>query len=130
MNIRPLVLGLTLSTAMLVAGCNNQNDGTNPDDMNSTGMNGTGDTSAAAADAANSVGAEIDDGVITTKVKSALLADDTVKGLDINVDTAQGVVRLSGAVDSQTQVDMATQIAKGVEGVKDVQSELTVNQQQ
>ena len=130
MNIRPLVLGLTLSTAMLVAGCNNQNDGTNPDDMNSTGMNGTGDTSAAAADAANSVGAEIDDGVITTKVKSALLADDTVKGLDINVDTAQGVVRLSGAVDSQAQVDMATQIAKGVEGVKDVQSELTVNQQQ
>jgi hyperosmotically inducible protein len=115
---------------MLVAGCNNQNDGTNPDDMNSTGMNGTGDTSAAAADAANSVGAEIDDGVITTKVKSALLADDTVKGLDINVDTAQGVVRLSGAVDSQAQVDMATQIAKGVEGVKDVQSELTVNQQQ
>ena len=130
MNIRPLVLGLTLSTAMLVAGCNNQNDGTNPDDMNSTGMNGTGDTSAAAADATNSVGAEIDDGVITTKVKSALLADDTVKGLDINVDTAQGVVRLSGAVDSQTQVDMATQIAKGVEGVKDVQSEFTVNQQQ
>ena len=130
MNIRPLVLGLTLSTAMLVAGCNNQNDGTNPDDMNSTGMNGTGDTSAAAADAANSVGAEIDDGVITTKVKSALLADDTVKGLDINVDTAQGVVRLSGAVDSQAQVDMATQIAKGVEAVKDVQSELTVNQQQ
>ena len=130
MNIRPLVLGLTLSTAMLVAGCNNQNDGTNPDDMNSTGMNGTGDTSAAAADAANSVGAEIDDGVITTKVKSALLADDTVKGLDIIVDTAQGVVRLSGAVDSQAQVDMATQIAKGVEGVKDVQSELTVNQQQ
>ena len=130
MNIRPLVLGLTLSTAMLVAGCNNQNDGTNPDDMNSTGMNGTGDTSAAAADAANSVGAEIDDGVITTKVKSALLADDTVKGLDINVDTAQGMVRLSGAVDSQAQVDMATQIAKGVEGVKDVQNELTVNQQQ
>ena len=40
MNIRPLVLGLTLSTAMLVAGCNNQNDGTNPDDMNSTGMKG------------------------------------------------------------------------------------------
>lgn len=130
MNIRPLVLGLTLSTAMLVAGCNNQNDGTNPDDMNSTGMNGTGDMSAATADAANSVGAEVDDGVITTKVKSALLADDTVKGLDINVDTAQGMVRLSGAVDSQAQVDMATQIAKGVEGVKDVQNELTVNQQQ
>ena len=133
MKIRPLALGLTLSAAMLLVGCNNQ-DGTNPDDMSGDVTNemsgAANDMSAAANDAQNDVGAEIDDGVITTKVKSALLADDTVKGLDINVDTAQGMVRLSGAVDSQAQVDMATQIAKGVEGVKDVQNELTVNQQQ
>ena len=132
MKIRPLALGLTLSAAMLLAGCNNQ-DG-DPNDMGSNvtnEMNGAAnDMSAAANDAQNEVGAQIDDGVITTKVKSALLADDTVKGLDINVDTNQGMVRLSGAVDSQAQVDMATQIAKSVEGVKDVQNELTVNQQQ
>lgn len=132
MKIRPLALGLTLSAAMLLAGCNNQ-DG-DPNDMGSNvtnEMNGAAnDMSAAANDAQNEVGAQIDDGVITTKVKSALLADDTVKGLDINVDTNQGTVRLSGAVDSQAQVDMATQIAKSVEGVQDVQSELTVNQQQ
>ena len=132
MKIRPLALGLTLSAAMLLAGCNNQ-DG-DPNDMGSNvtnEMNGAAnDMSAAANDAQNEVGAQIDDGVITTKVKSALLADDTVKGLDINVDTNQCTVRLSGAVDSQAQVDMATQIAKSVEGVQDVQSELTVNQQQ
>lgn len=132
MKIRPLALGLTLSAAMLLAGCNNQ-DG-DPNDMGSNvtnEMNGAAnDMSAAANDAQNEVGAQIDDGVITTKVKSALLADDTVKGLDINVDTSQGTVRLSGAVDSQAQIDMATQIAKSVEGVQDVQSELTVNQQQ
>ena len=132
MKIRPLALGLTLSAAMLLAGCNNQ-DG-DPNDMGSNVTNemtgAANDMSAAANDAQNEVGAQIDDGVITTKVKSALLADATVKGLDINVDTNQGTVRLSGAVDSQAQVDMATQIAKSVEGVQDVQSELTVNQQQ
>jgi hyperosmotically inducible protein len=141
MNIRPIVLGITLTTAMLVAGCNQNDDAGNADDMN-TGVTGTEtmpppadgaavnstdmDTSAGVDQTVDNVSTEIDDGVITTKVKSALLADDTVKGLDINVDTTQGTVRLSGAVDSQTQIDMAMQIAKGVEGVKDVQNELTV----
>ncbi|HEX5539803.1 MAG TPA: BON domain-containing protein [Methylophilaceae bacterium] len=140
MKMRPLILGLTLSAAVLVVGCNkNNNEAANPDEMNGTGtsteMNGTGTGTdmntppAAPAGDSQTMGDKVDDGVITTKVKSALLADDTVKGLDINVDTAQGVVSLSGTVDSQTQIDMATQIAKGVEGVKDVQNQLTVKQQ-
>jgi hyperosmotically inducible protein len=124
MKLRPLTIGITF-VAMLLAGCNNQGDGTDPNTM---GGDITNDMSGAANDAQDAAGSAIDDGVITTKVKSALLADDTVKGLDINVDTAQGVVRLSGMVDSQAQVDMATQIARSVEGVQDVQSELTVNQ--
>ena len=41
------------------------------------------------------VGMEIDDTVITTKVKSALLNDQTVKGIDIKVATRKGVVLLS-----------------------------------
>ena len=72
------------------------------------------------------VGAAIDDSVITTKVKSALLADATVKGMDIKVETHQGVAQLSGFVDSQAQVDRAVQIARGVEGVKDVENKMTV----
>ena len=57
-------------------------------------------------------GTEIDDSAITTKVKSALLADDIVKGLDIQVETSKGEVQLSGFVDSQDQIDRAVTIAK------------------
>lgn len=133
MKVHPLILGVTLATAVLVVGCNKQNnDAANPDEMNgtsSTEMNTPAtDMNTPAATDNQTVGEQVDDGVITTKVKSALLADDTVKGLDINVDTAQGMVSLNGVVDSQAQIDMATQIAKSVEGVKDVQNNLTVKQ--
>lgn len=126
MKIHPLILGVTLAATVLVVGCNKQNnDAANPDEMNSTSST---EMNAPAAGDNQTVGEQVDDGVITTKVKSALLADDTVKGLDINVETAQGMVSLNGVVDSQAQVDMAAQIAKGVEGVKDVQNNLTVKQ--
>lgn len=132
MKIHSLVLGATITAAMLVAGCDKNETATTDEmnsgvEMNSTDMNAT-EMPAPTADADTTVGTEIDDGVITTKVKSALLADDTVKGLDIDVDTTQGTVRLSGMVDSQTQIDMAVQIAQGVEGVSNVQNELTVKQ--
>lgn len=143
MKIRTMILGATMTTAVLLVGCNQGNDADTADEMN-TGVTGTetmpppADSAAVTTDPADmnapagvdqtmeNAGNEIDDGMITTKVKTALLADDTVKGLDINVDTSQGTVRLSGAVENQTQIDMAMQIAKGVEGVKDVQNELTV----
>ena len=62
----------------------------------------------------------IDDTWITTKVKSSLLADSDVAGLDINVDTLNGVVTLRGEVDSQAQIDEATRIARDIEGVTNV----------
>jgi hyperosmotically inducible protein len=72
------------------------------------------------------VGEKIDDGVITTKVKAALLADSGVKSSDISVVTRDGVVQLSGFVDNQTQIDRATEVARGVEGVKNVTNEMSV----
>lgn len=57
---------------------------------------------------------------ITTKVKSSLLADSDVAGLDVEVETVNGVVHLRGTVDSQTQVDRATEIARDIEGVTNV----------
>jgi len=67
---------------------------------------------------ASSVGTRIDDGIITAKVKSALLADPDVKGFDVKVESRNGEVMLSGFVANQSQVDRAMQIARGVEGVK------------
>ena len=64
----------------------------------------------------------IDDTWITTKVKSSLLADSDVAGLDVEVETVNGVVTLSGQVDEQSQIDHATRIARDIEGVTDVQT--------
>ncbi|MFC7297231.1 BON domain-containing protein [Herminiimonas aquatilis] len=71
-------------------------------------------------------GSVVDDTVITTKVKTALLADSDVKGLDVNVDTSQAVVTLSGAVNNQTQIDRAGKLATDVAGVKSVINNLTI----
>ncbi len=57
---------------------------------------------------------------ITTKVKSSLLADSNVAGLEIDVETVNGVVTLTGQVDEATQVTEATRIAREIEGVTDV----------
>lgn len=83
-----------------------------------TGTSGTG--------AASKAGAAIDDSVITTKVKTALLADPDVKSTDISVETLKGEVILSGFVRNPVQIDRALKIARGVEGVKGVQNKLSV----
>ena len=74
--------------------------------------------------AASNAGRVVDDSVITGKVKAALVADPTTKAHQISVETFQGVVQLSGFVDSSEARTRATQVAKQVEGVKNVKNEL------
>ncbi|WP_175626374.1 MULTISPECIES: BON domain-containing protein [Oxalobacteraceae] len=81
------------------------------------------------ANAGKSAGQIVDDTVITTKVKSALLADSDVKGLDVVVETSKGIVSLSGAVNNQTQIDRAAKITGEVEGVNSVLNNLTIKKQ-
>lgn len=69
-------------------------------------------------------GEVIDDATITTKVKSALLAEKDVNSFDIKVKTFDGVVQLSGFVDSQWQIEKAVQVASGVRGVQKVTNDL------
>ncbi len=71
-----------------------------------------------------STGEFIDDSVITTKIKSLLVADDVLKAFQIGVETYQGTVQLSGFVSSQKAVDKASEIARGVKGVKAVKNNL------
>ena len=80
------------------------------------------ETKEAAAKAGDAMG----DAAITAKVKTAFMADPDVKALQINVDTKDGVVALKGAVDGRTNVDKAVQIARGIDGVKSVDNQLTV----
>jgi hyperosmotically inducible periplasmic protein len=95
---------------------------TTPSEPASPSVPASGDTSANP----KSAGAVVDDTVITTKVKTALLADSDIKGLQINVDTSNGVVTLSGAVDNQTQIDRAGKLAADVQGVASVTNNLTI----
>ncbi|WP_370307028.1 BON domain-containing protein [Sinimarinibacterium flocculans] len=78
------------------------------------------DMADSAEAAAREAGESIDDAWITTKVKSALLADPQTQGLKIDVDTEQGVVSLSGEIDSATEHRQAVDVARGIEGVRKV----------
>lgn len=77
--------------------------------------------------ATSQASAAVDDAALTTKVKAALLADDQVKGTQINVDSNGGTVRLTGTVDTQTQLQRAVEVARGVQGVQRVESNLTAS---
>lgn len=69
---------------------------------------------------------QLSDAWLTAKTKLALLADEDVSGSSINVDTSSAVVTLKGEVEDQAQKARALQIARGIEGVKQVQDHLTI----
>jgi hyperosmotically inducible protein len=71
-------------------------------------------------------GKMVDDTVITAKVKTALIQNDLTKAHEINVESQNGVVQLSGFVDSQSQKDKAASIARDIDGVSRVDNNIDV----
>jgi len=71
-------------------------------------------------------GEYVDDAVITTKVKAALVQDSTVKATEVKVDTFKGVVQLSGFVSTREEMSKAAEIARGVSGVKSVKNNISL----
>lgn len=69
-------------------------------------------------------GEYVDDSVITTKVKAAILQDESLKSAEINVETFKGVVQLSGFVNSRTDISKAVEVAQGVKGVISVKNDM------
>jgi hyperosmotically inducible protein len=67
-----------------------------------------------------STGVYFDDATVTSKVKADLIEDPLTKARDISVTTDQGIVQLSGVVDSQEQRDEAVRVAKSIPGVRSV----------
>jgi len=86
--------------------------------------------SAAPASKKESVGEYVDDAVITTKVKAAVLEEPSLKSAEINVETSKGRVQLSGFVRSRADINKAVEVAKGVKGVKSVKNDMIVKGQQ
>ena len=69
-------------------------------------------------------GEYVDDKVINTRVKAALIAAKDIDASDINVDTFRGVVQLSGFVPSRQMQDRAVSVTRGVPGVKEVKDDM------
>ena len=73
---------------------------------------------------AHAVGEGSDDAGITMRVKGKLLEDPEVKALQIDVDTRNGVVFLTGSVRSNEERQKAIDLAMDAEGVRAVQTDL------
>ena len=126
MKVRSIafVRGLALAGAVsiLITGCGNREEAASApaaSTMAPTASTGT-------PPAGTTVGTEIDDSVVTARVKSALLADHDAKSFEIKVETRKGEVQLSGFVDTQARIDNAIALARKVEGVKSVENGMTL----
>ena len=71
-------------------------------------------------------GEYIDDTVITAKVKARILDEPGLKSAEINVETFKGVVQMSGFVSSQSDINRAAELARGVRGVMSVKNDMRV----
>lgn len=71
-----------------------------------------------------STGEFIEDTVITTKVKAAIINEPTLKATEINVETFKGVVQLSGFVNSHDDIHKAVSVARNVKGVVSVKNDM------
>jgi hyperosmotically inducible periplasmic protein len=70
---------------------------------------------------------DTDDATITVRVRTALMNDPVVHANEIDVMAQSGIVLLRGQVHGQAEANAAVAVARRIEGVKDVQSELQTN---
>lgn len=73
-----------------------------------------------------STGEYVDDTALTTKVKAALIKDPVVKARQVDVTTFKGTVQLSGFVDTAEQKSRAADVARSVQGVRDVTNNISI----
>ena len=85
-----------------------------------------GDMSDDMEDTVDEGTSELTDAKIATVIKTRLLMDTDISGFDIDVDVENGVVTLTGDVDSDAERDLAVEIAENASDVKDVESNLRV----
>jgi hyperosmotically inducible protein len=78
------------------------------------------------AEGANQLQRAATDAALTAKIKSKMALDDTVKAIDIDIDTTNGIVTLNGFVPDAQARDRAVQLARETEGVVSVDDRLTI----
>ena len=77
-------------------------------------------------DAGTTATREVTDSWLTLQTKLALLADERVSSGDVHVTTQRGVITLRGKVDSEAEQQAAGEIARTIEGAREVSNQLTV----
>jgi len=113
------ILCVLAASTLLVAGCDRQGTG-------STASQRMDQSSSKMADATSSMTTATGDTAITAKVKAALIAEPGLKSTDINVDTKDGTVTLTGNGDNPDMRVNAKQVASSTSGVKGVIDNLNV----
>lgn len=132
MKNMPSIVMLTLvsSLALLATGCDrkpvDQTAGEQADHAAAETKQEINELGSTLEHKADQAGQAIDDTAITTSIKTKYLADDTLKGLDISVETEHGVVTLTGTVQNDDARSLATTIAQGVDGVTSVNNKLAI----
>lgn len=116
MKRRFSILVACVSLAAL-AGCNDRPD--EPDTTTRSVPGTSADTTERVETDANRAGQAVDDAVLTTKVKTALLAEEGLDAGSISVSSEKGVVTLSGNIPAD-QITRADAVARKVEGVQEV----------
>lgn len=94
-----------------------------------SGQSETGGDSAVGTDASgggSTAGASVEDNLLSTQVKAALLADPEVQDNNIRVEADQGDITLTGSVQNDSQIEEALRVVREVEGVRNVQNNLKV----
>lgn len=124
-----LTISAAVAAMIALSACNQRDDqtvGQTVDKALASAKTEMKDAKEATMDAAANLAAAAADATITTKINAALMADDQLKALKIDVDTKDGKVVLTGAAPDADSRDRATSMAKAVDGVVDVDNRLTV----
>lgn len=132
MKALPIAM-LMAFTMVALSACSQQEQQESREQARSTVEKATEATKEAASDAADyardvaeRTGDYLSDSAVTARIKAALFQADQVSAGDINVETINGHVVLSGVVATDAEADLAVQLAKGVEGVKSVENDIEV----
>lgn len=136
-----LLAALALSAAL--AGCSKQKDDEltagqrldgavadakrNADEVRRDAQQAVSDAEMSASRAADTTARVSTDMAITAKVNAALVADDKLKATQINVDTREGQVTLTGKAPDAQSRERASTLASAVDGVKQVNNQLIVD---
>lgn len=130
MRLSPWGFFIVLSLAFVIGSTGCQQDGTAEkagekiDQAGESAGKRIEKAGEAVAEKAEIVGEYLDDSTITGKIKAGILSDPLLKVFQIDVTTTNGVVRLSGTVDSRQSIDRAMEIVRSVKGVKSVENGL------